>query len=257
MFLQDANGRLLFCHNLNGFASIITEPIQYHLAKGNWPEATNVFVRGRSEATTTAWTTLGQSNTLIECLDSAMILNVVSTSINDTLAGSGARTVYIAGLDANYNEQSEILTLNGTTPVNTINDYVWAHTLMVLTAGSTGYNEGILTLNDTITLMTMPIQFNNAYNAAYMVPAGYTFYLERIFLGESSNKSTEFGVWLKLDGGLWTNLVTERLINGTENRLSFAPSVVPEKAQIQLRVKSDQAGAKASGSIIGWTELNN
>ena len=56
----------------------------------------------------------------------AAALNVVSTNANDTAAGTGARTVRVTGLDANWNEISEIVTLNGLTPVQTVNSYLRA-----------------------------------------------------------------------------------------------------------------------------------
>ena len=56
-------------------------------------------------------------------LAAASLLQVSSGSANDTAAGTGARTVTIVGLDANYNVISETLTMNGVTPVQTVNSY--------------------------------------------------------------------------------------------------------------------------------------
>lgn len=47
-------------------------------------------------------------------------MSVVSTSANDTAAGTGIRTVDIHYLDANLAEQMETVTMNGTTPVLTV-----------------------------------------------------------------------------------------------------------------------------------------
>jgi len=46
-------------------------------------------------------------------------LQIVSTSANDAAAGSGLRQVQLWYIDANLDRQTEILTLNGTTPVLT------------------------------------------------------------------------------------------------------------------------------------------
>src|SRR5512135_2461251 len=47
-------------------------------------------------------------------------MQVVSSSANDTAAGTGVQSVYIHYLDTNYADRFEIVTLNGVTPVNTV-----------------------------------------------------------------------------------------------------------------------------------------
>jgi hypothetical protein len=47
-------------------------------------------------------------------------ISVVSSSASDTSAGTGIRTLKLIYLDANLAEQTETVTLNGTTPVTTV-----------------------------------------------------------------------------------------------------------------------------------------
>mgnify|MGYP006921299728 CR=1 FL=1 len=73
-------------------------------------------------------------------------LELVSSSANDASGGTGARTVRVKGLDANYNPFEEVVTLNGTTPVALANTSVIAiNKLKVVTAGSGGVNAGTIT----------------------------------------------------------------------------------------------------------------
>jgi hypothetical protein len=51
---------------------------------------------------------------------SGVQMTIVSTSANDTAAGTGIRTIDIHYLDANLATQVETVTLNGTTPVNMV-----------------------------------------------------------------------------------------------------------------------------------------
>ncbi len=88
-----------------------------------------------------------QNITLLET--TGVILSISSTSANDTSAGTGAQTIFIAGLDENLKEICEELTLNGQTPVNTLNTYFWAQEFGVLNAGSSRTNEGILYCGDS------------------------------------------------------------------------------------------------------------
>lgn len=79
-------------------------------------------------------------------LAAASQLEVVSTSAADTAAGTGARTVLIQGLDANWLPISETVTLNGTTPVTTVNSYLRVNLFTTTTSGSGKVNAGDLTL---------------------------------------------------------------------------------------------------------------
>lgn len=58
---------------------------------------------------------------------SAVELEVVSTNSGDNVAGLGARTITVTGLDSNCNFISEDINLNGTTPVVLTNNFlrVW------------------------------------------------------------------------------------------------------------------------------------
>lgn len=79
-------------------------------------------------------------------LAAASQLEILSSSAVDTAAGTGARTVLIQGLDANWLSISETVTLNGTTPVTTVNSYLRVNLLTTTSAGSGGQNAGDLTL---------------------------------------------------------------------------------------------------------------
>ncbi len=72
--------------------------------------------------------------------------NIKSSSASDASGGVGARTIRIYGLpDWDTAEVSEDITMNGTTDVETTNDYVCLHRMKVLTKGATDVNVGVIT----------------------------------------------------------------------------------------------------------------
>ncbi len=77
----------------------------------------------------------------------ARIHNIKSTSVNDTLAGTGAQTLLVLGIQAwsDPGESFEVVNMNGTTDVPTVNAWVVIHRLIVLTWGTAGPNVGIIT----------------------------------------------------------------------------------------------------------------
>lgn len=110
----------------------------------------------------------------------ARIHNIKSSDENDASGGTGARTASIAGLDSNYDDQSEIVTLNGENNVETVNTYVMIHRMIVLTAGASDMNIGNITatsqVDGTITAQISATR-NQTLMAIYQVPRGKTGYL--------------------------------------------------------------------------------
>ena len=73
--------------------------------------------------------------TFLVYLASAETMNIVSTDGNDTAAGTGARTVLIKGQLAGNVTDTEIVTLNGTTPVTTTKSWLRVLQMDILTVG--------------------------------------------------------------------------------------------------------------------------
>lgn len=111
----------------------------------------------------------------------AELCNVVSSSTNDAAAGTGARTIYISGINENYDIASETLTLNGTSNVSTVNRYFNIHRAYVSTAGSGGTAAGNITITSTAAgtpaMALLSLGYNQTQSTVYMVPRNYTAYI--------------------------------------------------------------------------------
>lgn len=104
----------------------------------------------------------------------ARIHDLVSDAAADASAGTGARTVLVEGLDADYNEISETITLNGLTPVPTTLEYLRINLLTVKTAGSGEENAGIITATaqtDATVTSVISIGINISTQCIFTVPA--------------------------------------------------------------------------------------
>ena len=102
---------------------------------------------------------------------------LVSGSAADAAAGTGARTVRIYGLDADWNRQDEEVILDGVTPVNTVGSYLRVFRMRVTSAGAGGINAGLITATaatDATISAAIAIGVGQTLMAVYSVPAGYT-----------------------------------------------------------------------------------
>lgn len=125
----------------------------------------------------------------------AQSMEIVSTSTNDTSAGTGARTVQVYGLDTNWALQDETVTMNGTTAVALANTYIRTFRAIVLTAGSTETNEGNISIQVSgggTVGADIRAADGQTQQAIYTVPANTTGYFLKGYVGlAADNKSAE------------------------------------------------------------------
>lgn len=108
----------------------------------------------------------------------ATALEAVSTSAADTAAGTGARTISIAGLLATtYTELSQTITLNGLTPVAIPTSLFRINQVTMLVPGSSKVNVGDIIIRDAgggTVRAIIPAGYGISRQSIFTVPAGYT-----------------------------------------------------------------------------------
>lgn len=111
------------------------------------------------------------------------VYEIISDSVADASAGTGARTANVYSLDANGVEQNITVTLNGTTAVDVTGLHSFPLGLTILTAGSAGSNVGNITLRAKTTNLTrafiLPSE-GKSLSCIFKVPAGKTLYQESV-----------------------------------------------------------------------------
>lgn len=126
--------------------------------------------------------------------------NIASTSINDTNAGSlGAKKVRVYGLmDWDTKEVNELIEMNGTTDVETTNEYVIIHRMVVEEHGAST-NAGVITATGTQdATVTAQIEtgIGQTEMAIYAIPSVQTAYMTNFYA--SVNKQSSASVDVKL-----------------------------------------------------------
>jgi len=140
-------------------------------------------------------------------LTTAVSLEAISSSANDTAAGTGARTVVVQGLDANFEEIEETITMAGlSASTATTAKFIRVHRAYVATSGTygtttAGSHIGNITIRVEsagavqIYLPASPAPVGQSNVARYTIPAGKTGYLIHATFQASGNKPSDFYLW--------------------------------------------------------------
>lgn len=113
---------------------------------------------------------------------------IVSSSANDTAAGTGIRQVRIIYLNASLVEQAEVVTLNGTTPVNTVATNIrFIQCMHAATVGSLGHAAGsVSATNSAILYSYIGTGTARCSSSVRMVPAGKKMIVTSVHAGSVS-----------------------------------------------------------------------
>lgn len=176
------------------------EPFELQVSRGQIAYHKVNFKFGFNPDVDNSLETVWAQGGLYSYLAAAATLTVSSSSTDDASAGTGARTVEISGLDADYNEISETVTLNGQTAVNTTKEYLRIFRGIVRTAGSGGQNAGVIYAGTgTVTsgvpdnkYLTIAIGDNQTLMALWTVPAGYTAYLTQLDVTVATTQNNKY-----------------------------------------------------------------
>lgn len=229
------------------------EPFDVQVARGQIMGHSTVNIYGYQSTVAQTFIPLWENAT-------AYTYPVAATKMN--LAGTAGDTasIQINGLDANYNPISEVLILNGATPVETIKSYLRINSMQV-TAGSATNPSGVVTLKD-LTNTTIYAQINTGVGrtqaAIYTVPAGYTFYLSRVngYTSLNGNNHCTYRNRTSAPNGVVT------LTQQAPFAISYAvqrvmPRPFSEKTDIQLQAKVASNTGEVSFSAEGYLIKND
>lgn len=238
------------------------EPFELQVARGQISWHIPVTVFGFNPDIDTTEETVWPGGGIITHPSAAIQWKVSSSSANDTSAGTGARTVFINGLDANYNQVTETVTLNGQTAVLTTNSLLRINSAYVATAGSSNSAEGNIYFGTGTVTAGVPatvwqiilFDYNSTVTGHYTVPAGYTAYMDagQISAGQATGSTQIIGRLLSSGtNNIRTTAALVTLNNGTATYDFFVPISFPEKTDIEAAA----IGSAANNSVSSYFNI--
>jgi len=195
----------------------------------------------------------------------AQAMRVVSSSATDTSAGIGCQQLVIHYLDAAYAQKTEIVTMNGTTPVTTTATNILrinsAHAYAVGTNGVPTGNISVTNAAASVTYAYVLAGFNVSRQAVYTIPAGFDGYLTQWACSSGSaagGKFTQITLRATTHDGVslpGVFVIIDEV--GTDDSGLVIPFVthhhLPEMTDIKISAVSDAANAAATA--IGSARL--
>jgi hypothetical protein len=228
------------------------EPFDLQVARGQIDGHSTVNIYGYQPSVATTFIPVWENAT-------AYTYPVAATQMNLAGTAGDTATITISGLDANYAIISENVALNGATPVTTTKSYLRINN-MTVAAGSATNPAGVVTLKD-LTNTTIYAQINAGVGRTqagiYTVPAGYTFFLQRVNIYTSLN-GNNFAIYQNktiASNGV-VQLTQQAAFPTTYEARRIMPRPIPEKTDIQLTAKVNSGTGSISISQEGYLIKN-
>jgi hypothetical protein len=238
-------------------AMIVQEPYELQVAKGQVVGASNVNKFGANSNVGTTEETIWTNGGNITWPAAAFTAYIVSSDAADTSAGTGARTVTVSGLDADYKDKTVSVTLNGTSAVAISGTWLRINRAFVTSSGTGGAAAGTITIQDvgaTVVYANLGLG-NQTQMAVYTVPAGHTLYVDQITFTAAVSTGSNSAV-VKLDTrDFGSNTFRTRYIADLQsgeliNSLQY-PLALPEKTDIEARAVMSAGTASISAFFEG------
>ena len=186
---------------------------------------------------------------------SAVVMTVESSSATD----NGTAQVLISGLDENHDPITEVVGLQGTTHVTTVNAFLHINNVRIVSAatGQTS-NVGTITVsyNGTTYAKILP-SVGQTQMSQYTVPNGYSFYLTRVnSYAQQSGGSGNYNVYSVVVSNSVSYTVLQSPYFQVYEAMRVGPFKYAEKTSIQWRSRTHTNTSEVGMVIEGFLVKN-
>jgi len=221
-----------------------TNNTNWEIALGEIDNATPVDKFGLNSSVGTSYETVWDGGAIYAYPTSAVAMTVTSASG----ASDNGVEVTIIGLDGDYAEVEQTVTLGGLGVATTTQTFIRVYRAFV----SNGQDAtGVLDIDNggTVYAQIQP-DFQQTMMAVYTIPAGYVGYLLSGNLSSQKDKDITAKLMMREFGGV---MRTKGLVltPGTPFQRTWSiPLAIPEKTDIEIRAKAGATGPVAAGFEI-------
>ena len=213
------------------------------LSQGELQGASFIDKFGYNDQVGTAYETVWSGSNIYTYIETAGTAVVTSSNTSDEHGG----TVLVQGLDADYNEVEETLTIGGA--AGSVSFYrVFRASLETANTGDT--NSGTITVTvDSKSAAIIDPGYGQTLMALYTIPKGKTGFLFQIDVGNSKQTGIEVQVVVRngVTNGVWNTKAFITAREGFAEKNFHIPLTIPQKHDIEMRVKGSAVSQVSSG----------
>jgi hypothetical protein len=177
-------------------------------------------------------------------------IRLVSSSVLD----NSTYKIQIVGLDASYNQINEVLSLNGTTFVTSVNTYLRLNSLYVVQSDTTYATSFTNSLNGLVTINDAS---GSAYGtidpvsgircaAVYTVPLGYKLIVTNLNMSDQTATTCTLFIYSRQNGGVTQHFILNAIYyynNGQRDiDISNSPLIFNSQCDILFRITTGNNG---------------
>jgi len=207
-----------------------------NVAAGITTQIANVHKFGAVVTTSADYDTVWTEGGAYTFPSTAGIVTVTSSSSQDDSGGTGALTVRLQGLDANYNEVEEDFTLNGTGGVAGTVEFLRTHRAFILTGNNDNNNVGTINFTHSVGVTCqIAAGMGQSQVTFYTVPAGKSGYLRAFAATMNKNQENTVRLFQKQVGGVFRVASELNLYNSNMHTTFSIPLYFTEKTDLEVR----------------------
>lgn len=234
-------------------------PEHLRAARGLVAGVTMLRKFGHRTSVSTSFVPVWSKGAAVTWLTSAGTVDVVSNSANDDAAGSHAQKVTVEGLDSNWAELTEEVSLTGSGTAQSTGSFIRVNRAYVSQVGTYGNsNAAVIEVQDSAgsnVLAHIPLGDGQTQQLIYTVPAGKTLYVTSSTFSSVAGKPSTWRATVRFDADVtastmkaFRNLATYQGIDAAFHS-GYTPYIaIPAKSDIVVEAKVVSGG---TGDVAG------
>lgn len=248
------------------YDAISVRPTEYthEVALGRRQGATTWNKFGYNTGVGTTAELLASWGGTFQFLTTGETIDIVSSDVNDIVTtGTGARSVVIYGVDSNWDEQIEVVNMNGTTTVTTSSTWIGINRVSISVAGSTRGNVGTIDITASTSgfqMAQMPVGASTTEQCIFYVAQSHQFLatylrLSAIKASGGGNPAIDFkGYVYSAVSNVIYNVFDEDLDTQVREYIEMSPSepfIIGEKSILWFEATGSAASTSVKGRFSG------
>lgn len=192
----------------------------------------------------------------------AAATNVISSSVNDDVGGTGCTSIIVNGLNGDYEEISETVIMDGTTQVNLTNQFFRIDNAYCGSSGSGLINAGDIDIRHGTTVIGRVVASQGTtQQCVYTVPANHTWLIDNVSAGLNKKGSGSLVVQYRIklfSTGSWRTLLNQGLDGAGSSTVANPTNsgrfvTIPAKTDIVVRVtNADSTNNEVNCNLAGY-----